>query len=63
MKEDTNRNSASAALLKPWMRIVLRVGAISNVLAGLAPILFYDEAYRKLGLTYDFSYYTNCLTN
>lgn len=36
--------------LKGWMRFLLRFVAVYNVLAGLAMLVFYHEAYKLLGL-------------
>ena len=49
MKENVDSDFVSSAPLKPWMRVVLRAGAICNVWAGLTMIVFYDAAYRSLG--------------
>ncbi len=36
--------------LAPWMRLVLRLAALNNVLAGVGMIIFYHEAFKLLGV-------------
>ena len=39
-----------AKVLRPWMRVVLWIAGVYNLLAGLTMLVFYHEGFKLLGL-------------